>query len=155
MLPSNLLRVKTFGRSISPVYARFLDKEVRLAEALIKLYSDSVGRKYGYLLEEVEKLERAAETWGLDYRFFRGLNHILSRRLRVEGEKLSVDPFIVRKRVYRLVNELYGGFVLNDEEKMEVLSKVATLMAPIAPYNKTRRVFLKHRVLPRMGENII
>ncbi len=125
MLPSSLLRVRIYGRSISPSYARFGGEELEISRALIDLYRRSVSGRYGRLLEGLERLEREAEKRGVDYRLFRGLNHLLSRRLVLRKPELPVDPLLVRRKVFRTVNELYGGFVLDGLERAEVFKRVA------------------------------
>ena len=125
MLPADLLRVRVVGRRVLPKYSRLGFKDIALASKLVDLYSRSVGSRLGGLLDGVEALERWAERELYDYKFFRGLVHILNRRVAAEREDLGIDPFRVRRYVFRLANELYKGFVLNSGEWSNVINRAA------------------------------
>lgn len=125
MLPSELLRVRIKGYSIRPIYAGLSYDNLFLADMLIEAYEESVGKKVRDLLEKLRELEDMAEAQGFDFRFFRGLKTLLDRRLVLEDVKLPIDPIRVRAEVFKASNELYGGYVISEDERNDVIKRVA------------------------------
>ncbi|UCG36856.1 MAG: DUF790 family protein [Candidatus Bathyarchaeota archaeon] len=118
MLPTNLLRVRTAKGKIYPLYADLDDKNLRLAEKLMKLFQDHVGKRKGELLDEIAAFEIA----GFDYRLVRGLSMILQRLCSFEQES-AVDPQHARRAIFEEASK--SGLVATDEVRVEILKRVA------------------------------
>jgi predicted nuclease of restriction endonuclease-like RecB superfamily len=116
MLPSQLLRGKVVGGKLILKWA--LGSELELAEDLIRIFK--VGRE----LKEIEEEEEEIEEYYSDYKLVRGLYTLLLRRGRFERPKSSLDPLEARRRVYRIVNRDYHGFV-SYEERADAIRRAA------------------------------
>jgi len=125
MLPSQLLIARVKGGFIFPKYAYFRQRYILLASELIELFKKSVGRKRKILLDKINELEEKAFRNGFDYRFARGLIHILLRKTIFDKGDVKVDSLKARLEVFYEVNRVYNGFVLNEEERNRVFKKVA------------------------------
>ncbi len=126
MLPSELLRVKIYNNEyIRPLFADINDENIFLADSMIKIYEENVGKKLKDLEEELKELERFAEEYGYDFKFFRGLKALLDRRLSFEENFYSVDIIRIRAEIFETTNRLFGGFILSEEEKKKVISEVS------------------------------
>jgi len=126
MLPSQLLVARARKGFLTPVYSSFDDLELYVASRLVEVFEKSRGFRREHLESEVKKVEDLAFRLGLDYRFARGLAHLLYRRTRFNKPRAAVDPLKARLEVFREVNEKFGGFVVDDEERSEVLNSVAS-----------------------------
>lgn len=125
MLPAQLLRVRVYGEYIKPIYAELSHENLYLAENLIDIFRSSVGKKVKDLEDDLNEAEIIAEHEGYDYRFIRGLITLLNRRLNIKKPSFSYDPLMVRLEIFKIVNQLYRGFVINSQERNNVLTLVA------------------------------
>jgi len=125
MLPSDLLVARRRYGRIYPVYVYFDSKSLGIARKLIKVFKYSVGKKKGFLLTNIKKVEDEAFEEGLDYRFPRGLAHILMRRTVFKPRETKVDPLKLRLEVFKAVNDMFGGFILSDEEREVVYTVIS------------------------------
>jgi uncharacterized protein len=114
MLTSDLLATRISKGKIEPVYALLNPENLAVASSVIEIFQDHVGRTYGELIGELEGLEE------VNYRLIRGLAQILERRC-VIGEDSGVDPIAARRAVF----EESRGFVIDQEERKDVLDRVA------------------------------
>ena len=96
MLPSELLRTRTSGRTIRPLYAPIDVDHVALVERIAGIYRDGVGNKKGELLERLKEVENESP----DFKLVRGLSMLLERRSTFEAEA-ALDPVEARKAVFR------------------------------------------------------
>lgn len=119
MLPSNLLRVKISRGQIRPLYVTLDPDSLALAERIIGLYRDSVGKRKGELLDKVKGVE---ETRSTDYKLVRGLSALLERECAFEAES-ALDPTQARMAVFE---EASRARATTDEETDAVLLKVAS-----------------------------
>ena len=121
MLPSQLLRGKVVGGKLSLKWALGSEEELELAEDLIRIFK--IGRKLNEIEEEEEEIEDYYS--GLfDYKLVRGLYIILLRKGRFEGPESVLDPLEARRRVYKIVNREYHGFV-RYEERADAIRRAA------------------------------
>ncbi len=114
MLTSDLLVTKISKGKIEPVYALLDQDTLEIARSIIDVFQDHVGRTYGELIEELEGIEE------INYRLIRGLAQILERRCVIETDSV-IDPIAARRMVF----EESRGFVTCEEERKNVLDKVA------------------------------
>ncbi|MGD0952728.1 MAG: DUF790 family protein [Methanotrichaceae archaeon] len=114
MLTGDLLVTRTYKGKIEPLFAP-LDKEnLEIASSVLDVFQEHVGRTYGGLIEESEGLEE------INYRFIRGLAQILERRCIIDKDSI-VDPIAARRAVF----EESKGFITDEEERKEILDRVA------------------------------
>ncbi len=99
---------------IAPVYAPLDQDNLEIALSVIGVFKEHLGRTYGELIEELEGIEE------INYRLIRGLAQILERRCVIEIGSV-IDPIAARKAVF----EESKGFITSEEERKEVLGKVA------------------------------
>jgi len=125
MLPSDLLVARARGGFVYPLYSRFLDHELYIADQLIEVFRSNVGRERGKLENDVKEIESEAFKIGCDYRFARGLAHLLYRRANFTKPEVKVSPLKARLEIFTEVSRRFGGFTLSEEEKREVLNVVA------------------------------
>lgn len=118
MLPTNLLRIRRRQDKIMPVYAEIDKSNLEMANLLVSLYSEHIGKKKGLLNEAVSELE----TLGYDYRFVRGLAVILDRRSHLVS-KTIVDPLEARRKIFQSASE--NGNPTSTEEKLKILTQIA------------------------------
>ena len=118
MLPANLLRVRTVKGQIYPLYAELDDENLRLAEKLVKLFQDHIGKRKGELLDEIA----AFEMTGFDYRLVRGLSMTLQRLCNFQLES-ATNPREARRAIFEEANK--RGLVATDEMRKEILESVA------------------------------
>ncbi len=119
MLPSELLAVRIKRGNISPVFAYLTEDNVEVARDLIKIFGDSVSKKYGELEGLAEELEQ-----GANFKFIRGLRTLLERRCVFET-KSAVDPIAARRRVFE---EASKTIVTTKERREEVLRRAAAAL---------------------------
>ena len=126
MLPSELLRIKIYNNEyIKPLFAELKDENLFLADSLVKIYEESIGKRVKDLEERVKELELFAEEYGYDFKFFRGLKTLLDRRLVFEENVDTIDSIRIRAEIFETTNRLFGGFVLREEERKKVISEVS------------------------------
>ncbi|RLE71977.1 MAG: hypothetical protein DRJ37_03870 [Thermoprotei archaeon] len=126
MLPSDLLVARARKGFIYPLFSNFDALEIHVAKRLIEVFAESVGAKRRDLEEKVKKVEDIAFKLGLDYRFARGLAHLLYRKTRFSKPEAAVDPVKARLEVFKIASEKFGGFTLNEEERAEVFASAAS-----------------------------
>ena len=114
MLTSDLLVTKISKGKIEPVYAPVDQDNLEIALSVIGVFKEHLGRTYGELIEELEGIEE------INYRLIRGLAQILERRCVIETDSV-IDPIAARRTVF----EESKGFITSEEERKEVLGKVA------------------------------
>ena len=93
---------------------------------MIEVFAESVGAERRDLEKRVKTVEDIAFKLGLDYRFARGLAHLLYRRTRFSKPKVAVNPVKARLEVFKIAGEKFGGFTLNEEERAEVFALAAS-----------------------------
>ena len=125
MLPTNLLIVRTRGSTIFPLYSRFEDYEIFIADELIYAFKEHIGHKRAELNKRLKEIEEEAFRLGCDYRFTRALTHILLRRADFQRPKTRVDPLKIRLELFSEVARVFGGAVVEKGEKIKVLEHVA------------------------------
>ena len=118
MLPSSLLRTRRSRDKIMPVYAKIDTSNEGMANLLINIYSEHVGKKKGLLNAAVLHLENL----GYNYRFVRGLAVILDRRCQLVTNAV-VDPLEARRKIFKVASE--KGTPTSTEERSIILSQVA------------------------------
>ena len=114
MLPSQLLRIRVRGSKVYPLWAKGTDLELEVAEQLISMFKE--GKTLKQIHEEIEELEQIYESAGLDFKFVRGLALLLERASSFESPSASIEPSKAREVVFRIVNEIYGGFVTDGRD---------------------------------------
>lgn len=125
MLPSDLLVARSRGKFVYPLFSKFRLEEEYISHMLIDAFLESLNRERGRLLKKIQEIEDQAYRLGLDYRFTRGLAHLLWRGTTLEP---PVDPSTstrVRLEVFREAAKRYGGFVLDGAEREDVQKSVA------------------------------
>lgn len=126
MLPSDLLVARVRKGFILPIFSSFNAIEVHIAKRFIEIFANSIGAKREELEKKVKNLEDLAFKLGLDYRFARGLAHLLYRRTSFSKPQASVDPLKARLEVFKEASGKLGGFALDDEERAKVFASVAS-----------------------------
>jgi len=125
VLPSDLLVARVKGGFVYPLYSHFLDHELYIADQLIDIFKSHIGDERGKLEREVKEIENEAFRIGCDYRFARGLAHLLYRRTKFAKPKVRISPLRARLEVFAEASRRFGGFVLNEKERSEILKTVA------------------------------
>ncbi len=98
MLPTDLLIHRWSGDVVVPKRLEINDSNLTIAQDLIKLFQAFQGRSRGELNQQLQELE-GEDT---DYRFKRGLAHLLGNAFS-EFETVSpLDPPMLRERVFAL-----------------------------------------------------
>ncbi|OYT25679.1 MAG: hypothetical protein B6U95_08735 [Thermofilum sp. ex4484_82] len=115
MLPYQLLVARARGGFILPSYSKLDDLELYIADKMIEVFENSIGCKRKSLEAKVKDVENLAFRLGLDYRFARGLAHLLYKRTLFEKPETKLDPLRSRLEIFKEVNKKFGGFVINDE----------------------------------------
>ncbi len=114
MLTSDLLVTRTYKGIIEPVFAPLVQENLDIAASVVDVFQRHVGRTYGELTEEIAGLE------DVNYRFIRGLAQILENRCVIDKDAI-IDPIAARRTVF----DESQGFVVSEEERTEVLERVA------------------------------
>ena len=113
--------MKAVGKGVfEPVYLSSLGDH-SVIEAVIGFYEGWVGRCFGDIMwDELRAVVK-------DDRLFGGLKKVMSYfyKPKIVGLKHVVNPRDVRIRVFRIVNERFGGFVSSDDRGkfIEAISK--------------------------------
>ena len=97
MLPTELLMFRVKGGVIEPKRLKGTTNNLKLAETLIGIFEQNVGKRRFELNEDLQALE-AGRT---DFKVLRGLAHLLSQRCEFEAEGQTPPPQ-VRERVFAL-----------------------------------------------------
>jgi uncharacterized protein len=121
LLPSDLLRVRISRGRISPVFVSLDPDSLALAQTLIDIYREGVGRKKGELIGRL----REVENQGRDFKLVRGLSALLERRCVFEVDSGGMDPFEARRAVFREASRARAS---SAEERERVLRDVSTGM---------------------------
>ena len=154
MLPSNLLVARTKGYFIYPKYSHLTDLELYIARKLIHIFRKSIGSKRGRLEEKAKEIENEAFKLGLDYRFARGLIHLLLKRTTFTKPDTKIDPIKARLEIFAEASRLYG-FTLNKEERKHVLEKVsAKLGIPVEELIKAFKAIYEEEQVVKSFEEI-
>ncbi|RLG46713.1 MAG: hypothetical protein DRN90_06070, partial [Thermoproteota archaeon] len=125
MLPSPLLRARSWKGRLIILFVRGRPVELELAKDLIDTYQSHVGKKLWELSSALEDLEEYYESIGIDYKLVRGLSTILERRCEFSRPDTLVQPRRARKKVFEWCNLEFGGFTAVQEERNSVLNKAA------------------------------
>ncbi len=112
MLPKELLDVTRRNGRIYPRFA-WDERDVKLAEIVLKIYKLGLGRKYKLVLESLRKIENAN-----NYRKVRGFAKIVERNCKFE-RATKLDPLAVRRALFE------RGYVTRLSEREKVLKDVA------------------------------
>lgn len=112
MLPKELLDVTRRNGRIYPRFA-WDEKDVKLAEIVLKIYKLGLRRKYKLVLESLRKIENAN-----NYRKVRGFAKIVERNCKFE-RATKLDPLAVRRALFE------RGYVTRLSEREKVLKDVA------------------------------
>ncbi len=117
MLPTELLLTRTKKDRIYPNLVQIDADHQELAEELIEIYRNLVGKKKSEIDELVTDLEQ-----GLDFKLVRGLRTLLERRCTFNS-KFTVEPVLARRAVFE---EASTKKVTNKAERGSVIETVAT-----------------------------
>lgn len=132
MLPSNLLRAKTHGGKIRPLYVSLDPDILALAERITGIFRDGVGKRKGELLDRLKEVEEE----GHDFKLVRGLSILLDRRCAFEAES-TMNPREARMAVFE---EASRAKVSSLQERNDVIQKVSAKLG-ITPEALERTLF--------------
>ena len=121
MLPAELLAVQRWKDQVRPKYSKLSQRDVSAAEAVIRLYRESVGAKRGAIREGVAELENA---YG-DYRLVRGLAALVERACSF-ASKAHADPLKVRHALFTEASK--RGFPTTPEERLALAQDAASAL---------------------------
>ncbi|MHC1599284.1 MAG: DUF790 family protein [Candidatus Methanospirareceae archaeon] len=117
MLPSELLITRIKKDRIYPNFVQLDDAEhLELAEELIDVYQNLMGKKKSELDELLEELEQ-----GLNFKRVRGLRTLLERRCNFTS-KFVIEPVSARRAVFEAASD---RSVTNRKERAAVIETVA------------------------------
>jgi len=119
MLPSELLAVWKRKGNIWPRYARATAESLEVANSLIKAYRDHVGQKKAVLKAFASQLEDE----GYEYRFVRGLAHLLDRKSTFKCND-KINPVELRRKIFKTTEEL--GLATTPERRRKIIETVAS-----------------------------
>jgi predicted nuclease of restriction endonuclease-like RecB superfamily len=125
LLPSELLAVWKRKGNIWPRYARATEDALEVASSLIDAYSTHVGKKKGLLKAFAGKLEDE----GYEYRFVRGLAHLLDRKGTFKCND-QVDPVELRRRVFQATGKQGPATTMDKRERIVEAAASALKMMP-------------------------
>jgi predicted nuclease of restriction endonuclease-like RecB superfamily len=120
-LPSNLLRTQKRRDKIKPVYAQLSKENLEVANLLIQIYKENLGRKKRELDEATENLEEL----GYDYRFIKGLTNLLDRRCKL-APKSPIESSKIRRIVFTLTQT--DGLPTTSQARKKILDEAAKLL---------------------------
>jgi predicted nuclease of restriction endonuclease-like RecB superfamily len=123
LLPAELLVARVRRGRLHPLFLRMAEEELYVAEELLRIFGEHVGRRRGELEASLERLEEAAFRLGVHYKVVRGLAHLLLRRAAFSRPIQGVDPVRVRLEVFRRAGAL--GAALTEGERRSVLRDAA------------------------------
>jgi len=116
MLPGELLITRTKKGRIYPVFAEIDEEHLELAEELIEVYRNFVGKKKSEIDEIVAEFEQ-----GLNFKLVRGLRTLLERRC-IFKSKFTVEPVVARRAVFEAAS---SKKITNRNEREEVIGNAA------------------------------
>ncbi|MBE0516869.1 MAG: DUF790 family protein [Methanophagales archaeon] len=116
MLPSELLITRTKKDRIYPDFVPLDEEHLGLADELIGVYKNLIGRKKSEIDEIVEELEE-----GLNFKRVRSLRTLLERRCTFTS-KYIVEPVLARRAVFE---EASSRGITNINERAAVIATVA------------------------------
>ncbi len=123
LLPAELLVARVKRGRLYPLFLRMAEEELYVAEELLRIFEEHVGRRRGELEASLEELEEAAFRLGVHYKVVRGLAHLLLRRATFSRPIQGVDPVRVRLEVFHRAGAL--GAALSEDERRSVLRDAA------------------------------
>jgi len=112
MLPKELLDTYKSGGKIYPKFA-WTDSDLMLANKVIKIYKECIGKTYNYILNKLRKLENAD-----NYKKVRGFAKIIERSCEFKM-RTNLDPFAVRKFLFE------RGYVTTISERRKIIREAA------------------------------
>jgi predicted nuclease of restriction endonuclease-like RecB superfamily len=121
VLPSELLVVWKRKGNIWPRYARANEDSLDVADSLIKAYKNHVGEKKSVLKAFAGQLEDE----GYEYRFVRGLTHLLDRKSTFKCND-KINPVELRRKIFQATGKL--GLAINEERRKRIVETVASEM---------------------------
>jgi predicted nuclease of restriction endonuclease-like RecB superfamily len=121
VLPSELLAVWKRKANLWPRYARATEDNLEVANSLINDYKNHVGEKKGVLKAFIGQLEDE----GYEYRFVRGLAHLLDRKSTFKCND-KINPVELRRRIFQATGKL--GLATNEERRNRIIETVASEM---------------------------
>lgn len=134
MLPSNLLRAKISKGKIRPVYVPLDEGTTALAQRIIGIYREGLGKKKEDLLSRL----RDVENEGYDFKLVRGLSTLLERRCLFEAESGGLNPAEARRAVFREASKARAS---SEEETRRVLQKIAADLRISSPEALEKALF--------------
>jgi len=111
--------VKISRGKILPAFVAVDPDAIALAESLIDIYREGIGRKKGELIERL----KAVENQGHDFKLVRGLSALLERRCVFEADSGGMNPVEARRAVFREASRARAS---SEEEREKVLREVST-----------------------------
>lgn len=123
MLPAELLVARVRRGRLYPLFLRMAEEELYVAEELLRIFEEHVGRRRGELEASLEELEETAFRLGVHYKVVRGLAHLLLRGATFSKPIQGLDPVRVRLEVFRRAGAL--GAALSEDERKSVLRNTA------------------------------
>lgn len=116
MLPGELLITRAKKGRIYPVFAEIDEEHQELADELIEVYRNFVGKKKSEIDELLAEFEQ-----GLNFKLVRGLRTLLERRC-IFKSKYAVEPVVARRAVFEAAS---SKKVTNRKEREKVIETVA------------------------------
>jgi predicted nuclease of restriction endonuclease-like RecB superfamily len=117
MLPSELLMCQYRGDEVIPKQLVLNPSNRALAQDLIDLFAQSVGKTRGELLTQLQKIEGDQ----IDYRIKRGLSHLLSTAYCTFEMIAPCAPSLLRQRVF----EVSANSIPSPQATLATLEEVA------------------------------
>ncbi len=114
MLPKELLEVRRVRGKIIPVFAS--EKDVELAEKVLKVFKSGIGKKYGSVLKALREIETAD-----NFKKVRGFAKILENYC--VDRACSIDSELIPKDIRMFLFE--RGYVTSKEERDKVIEYAA------------------------------
>lgn len=102
MLPSDLLINRLSGETITPKRVDINDENRATAQQLIDCFSTHQGKRQGDLDEQLALIEGETSSDKPDYKFKRGLAHLLRKGFCTFEAVSPLDPIELRRRVFAL-----------------------------------------------------
>lgn len=118
MLPKELLVVIKRGNNIWPKYSKFSTFDISTAEAIIQVYSESIGLKRREIKEKILELE---DIYG-NYKLIRALSLLIERKCKFTSS-YSIDPKKIRYLLFEKASIL--GHPTSLEERNNIIKMVA------------------------------
>lgn len=123
MLPAELLVARVARGRLLPLFLTMRDEELYVAEELLRVFEEHVGRRRGELEDRLSEVEESAFRLGVHYKVVRGLAHILLRRCTFSAPQLPAEPARVRLEVFRTAGRL--GAAVAEGERSAVIEEAS------------------------------